>query len=265
MPFANALAKGHDGFMSDEVHAPHSNDLAERAVGAAASALGVLKRFMVDYDADAPHAAWQVLHEAGRSSVAAASDEETWVRQAALMLLVGLETVSRDAGPDGDMEGTSEQDDDASGQVEEAWRLLALGDLAGAESLSNELVRPKADEDDGDARDVGDAVHHGHLILGHISLRRGNEGAAEEHLLAAASVSPSPVLASFGPNMSLARELLRQGRQEAVLAYFERCASFWGPLVRWSADVRQGIMPDFGPNLIYGLPDDVQEEIAGSA
>ena len=261
MPFANALANGHDDFMSDQVSEPSPNDLADRAVGAAASALEMLKRFTVGYDADGPHAAWQVLHEAGRSSVAAASNEETWVLQAAMMLLVGLQAVSQDAGPDGDEEGTVEQDHDASEQVEEAWRLLALGDLAGAESLSNELVRATADQNDGD---VGDLVLHGHLILGHVSLRRGDEGVAEEHLLAAANVSPSPVLASFGPNMSLARDLLLQGRQEAVLAYFERCASFWGPLARWSADVREGIMPDFGPNLIYGVPDDVQEEIAGS-
>lgn len=50
-PFANALAKGHDDFMSDQVPEPSPNDLADRAVAAAASALEMLKRFTVGEDA----------------------------------------------------------------------------------------------------------------------------------------------------------------------------------------------------------------------
>lgn len=262
LPFAKALTKGHDDFMPDQVSETSPIDLADQAVGAVTSALEMIKTFAVGYDAAGLYAAWQVLHETGQSSAAEASDEELWVHQAAMMLLlVSLEAVSRDADASGDKEDPAEQGDEATERADEAWRLLARGDLTRAEALSNELLRGAAHQDD---EDVGDVVHHGQLILGHVSLRRGDEGGAEEHLLAAANVSPSPVLASFGPNMSLARELLRRGRQEAVLAYFERCASFWGPLARWTADVHAGTMPDFGPNLIHGVPDDVQEEIAGA-
>ena len=116
-----------------------------------------------------------------------------------------------------------------------------------------------------DPEDAGDLVHHGHLIQGHANLRRGDIAAAEEHLLAAADLIASPALASFGPSMSLARALLLRGSRERVLDFFDRCALFWGQLPLWRADVLAGQMPGFGPNLVYGVPDDVQAEVLGSA
>lgn len=100
-------------------------------------------------------------------------------------------------------------------------------------------------------------VHYGNLILGHVCLRGGDEQGAERHLLAAGDTTGSASLNSFGPNMSLARALLLRQRTEAVLDYFQKCARFWGELPKWTADVRAGEMPDFGDNLDYGIPDDV--------
>ncbi len=99
-----------------------------------------------------------------------------------------------------------------------------------------------------------DLVHGANLVLGHVALRRGEVETAESHLLAAGDVGRSPVLASFGPNMSLARALLLRGRQQVVLEYFDKCSSFWGRLAEWRADVEAGEMPNFRANLRYGLP-----------
>lgn len=63
----------------------------------------------------------------------------------------------------------------------------------------------------------------------------------------------APTLNSFGPNMSLAKELLERGEREVVLEFFELCRTFWeceeGRLDTWSDDVRRGEIPNFGANL----------------
>ena len=95
----------------------------------------------------------------------------------------------------------------------------------------------------------------------HVALRRGDEAAAQQHLLASGGVLGSPALNSFGPNMSLARALLLRvrGRTRVVLEYLDKCSEFWGKLPQWRADVEAGKMPDFGANLKYGLPDEIDE------
>ena len=74
-------------------------------------------------------------------------------------------------------------------------------------------------------------------------------------LRASGETPGSPVLGSFGPNMSLAKDLLEHGETEAVLAYFERCRAFWKMggerLDAWSKEVRAGLIPNFGANLRY--------------
>ena len=83
----------------------------------------------------------------------------------------------------------------------------------------------------------------------------GDVEQAKRRLVAAAKVSGSPQLDSFGPNMSLALELLEQGERDVVLEYFKRCGSFWkmgtDRLQEWTSQVQQGVIPDFGPNLRY--------------
>jgi len=102
---------------------------------------------------------------------------------------------------------------------------------------------------------VADSLHHAHIILGRIALRSGDLAEAREHLIQAARSDGSPVLGSFGPNMMLAKELLEKGARDAVIEYFQQCASFWkndrGQLVQWAATVREGGIPNFGANLAY--------------
>jgi hypothetical protein len=61
---------------------------------------------------------------------------------------------------------------------------------------------------------------------------------------------------SFGPNMTLARDLLKIGEQDTVLQFFDLCGKFWGSsgqdkLTQWTQDVKSGKMPDFGSNIYY--------------
>jgi hypothetical protein len=74
-------------------------------------------------------------------------------------------------------------------------------------------------------------------------------------LLAAGNSPGSPQLNSFGPNMSLAKDLLENGDRETVLQYFEFCRKFWSmgqdKLNQWAENVKAGRMPDFGANLVF--------------
>jgi tetratricopeptide (TPR) repeat protein len=102
---------------------------------------------------------------------------------------------------------------------------------------------------------TGNAVHDGHVVLGRLALHEGKLADAEKELLAAGKTPGSPQLDSFGPNMTLAEELLEKGRKDAVLQYFQLCSGFWkmgkDKLAAWSAAVERGEIPDFGANLYY--------------
>jgi hypothetical protein len=104
-------------------------------------------------------------------------------------------------------------------------------------------------------RNDGNAVHSGNLILGRVALEMGNIEEAKSRLLASGKTQGSPNLSSFGPNMSLAKGLLELGENAVVLEYFQLCAEFWesdrDSLKSWTEQVRQGKIPEFGPNLIY--------------
>ncbi len=101
----------------------------------------------------------------------------------------------------------------------------------------------------------GNAIHHGHLLLGRIALAQGDAATAANELLAAGKTPGSPQLDSFGPNCQLALDLLRAGDRAPVLEYLELCGRFWkhdfGRRITWLEEVRQGGEPDFGANLAY--------------
>lgn len=130
---------------------------------------------------------------------------------------------------------------------------LRLGDVDRSAALARELLtiaeRYSSDWD------YGNAIHHGHLILGRIALRHGDRAAAAQELFAAGRTPGSPQLNSFGPNMVLAKALLAAGERDVVLQYFDLCSKFWtvdrNPLTTWTEQVKAGQVPDFGANLIY--------------
>jgi hypothetical protein len=101
----------------------------------------------------------------------------------------------------------------------------------------------------------GNAIHDGHSTLGRVALSRGDLPAAKHELLQAGRTPGSPQLNSFGPNVSLARDLLKSGEVATVAEYFGLCRVFWemedGKLDHWIALASSGDAPDFGPNLFY--------------
>ena len=100
----------------------------------------------------------------------------------------------------------------------------------------------------------GNAVQDAHLVLGRIAVREKRISDAKRHLYASGKSGGSPQLNTFGPNMSLAKDLLEKGERQAVLDHFERCRIFWkmdqGELDKWSREVQEGKTPDFGVNLV---------------
>ncbi len=101
----------------------------------------------------------------------------------------------------------------------------------------------------------GNAIYYGYFVLGRVAVEEGNLPLAGQYLRNASTTPGSPQLNTFGPNMTLALELLER-RQFAVVADFlEQCKTFWkmdqGKLEQWAALVRRGEIPDFGANLDY--------------
>jgi len=107
--------------------------------------------------------------------------------------------------------------------------------------------------------EYGNAVHYSHLVLGRLALQEGDVEGAKKHLLEAGRAPSSPQLAAFGPDMTLAQELLQRsepGVVEIVLKYLTECERFWSakpnPLADWEATIRSSGIPDFGHH--SGLP-----------
>lgn len=116
------------------------------------------------------------------------------------------------------------------------------------------------------------AVHAGNVVLGRIAFEAGDLPEAKRRLLMSVAEDSmpyglksksgtsfpwkaSPQMDSFGPDMSLARDLLTKGEKEIVLKYFDLCSKFWvrgkDRLDNWRTQVENGEAPNFGPNLVY--------------
>jgi hypothetical protein len=162
----------------------------------------------------------------------------------------------------------------ASEQFEQAYKLTKddSGDDSGKRSLVIDLAKSAFEAGDVERAhtwavellsqgstgkkdwNYGNAIHHGHIILGRIALLSGNIAEARQHLIEAGETPGSPQLDSFGPSMILAKELLEKGEREAVIQYFQLCANFWpnhSQLEAWTATVKAGGIPNFGANLVY--------------
>lgn len=99
-------------------------------------------------------------------------------------------------------------------------------------------------------------LHKTQLTYGRLALRAGDTESAKRYLLDSVRHDGAPTLNSFGPNMSLAKELLDAGERQIVLEYFDLCAKFWemgrdDELPFWRAQVHCYMTPDFGANMIY--------------
>lgn len=128
------------------------------------------------------------------------------------------------------------------------------GDPNKAENYARELLSlaPEFEKD----WNYGNAVFFGNMIVGRVALQRDNNiYLAKSWLLASGHTPGSPQLNSFGPNMSLAKDLLTAREHDSVLQFFALIRRFWKlqgeKLETWSATVRGGGIPNFGANLNY--------------
>jgi hypothetical protein len=94
-----------------------------------------------------------------------------------------------------------------------------------------------------------------------LALLRGDVPAAEKCLFLSGQIQPSGTT-FWGPRMTLALELLRRHRQDAVLNFLDECSRSWPKecpncsFEKWAATIRRGKIPDFGATLIYSsYPD----------
>jgi hypothetical protein len=101
-----------------------------------------------------------------------------------------------------------------------------------------------------DDPEYGTAVHVANNVLGRVALHTGDVDTANSFLLAAGKVPGSASLANAGPDMSLAKELLKRGQRRTVREYMDACERLWtsgGTRMRaWIATVDAGDVPDFG-------------------
>jgi RNA polymerase sigma factor (sigma-70 family) len=130
---------------------------------------------------------------------------------------------------------------------------FVAGNIDEARNYAQELMSltPKYKAD----WNYGNAMQDANLVLGRIAVREGNIAAARKYVLAAGKSPGSPQMDSFGPNMTLAKDLLEKGERDTVVEYLMLCRKFWkmdhGKLDQWIQEVIDGKNPDFGANLLY--------------
>ena len=102
------------------------------------------------------------------------------------------------------------------------------------------------------------ADYNANFVLGRLAILNGDIRAAEQYLVASGKTSGDAVVRSYGPNMSLALELLKHGDKQswqAVLEFIKEIRAFWAVspahFDEWSQQIMAGKMPNFqaaGPN-----------------
>jgi hypothetical protein len=114
----------------------------------------------------------------------------------------------------------------------------------------------------------GNAIHKAHTILGLIELNSNNLKKAKKHLELSALHKGSPQLNSFGPNCSLAYELLKKDQNDAVINYLNLTLKFWNSkedtdaymqeedtpeyrVHQWIKKIKKKKIPDFGSHFYY--------------
>ena len=94
------------------------------------------------------------------------------------------------------------------------------------------------------------ADYYGNFVLGRLAVLDGDVRSAEKYLLASGKTVGDPVLKSFGPNMSLALELLKHGdaqSRQVVLEFLDEVKLFWPTpsIDKWAAEISAGETPTF--------------------
>ncbi len=110
-------------------------------------------------------------------------------------------------------------------ELEARGKLASLAFLAGlwfqAERAATDLLESvkKCTTD----QDFGWAIHSAHTVLGNIAMKNDDTQKALSHLDQSTAFDTSAIFELVGPDMSLAKALLLDGHNEAVIHFLERC------------------------------------------
>ncbi len=123
-----------------------------------------------------------------------------------------------------------------------------LGQYEKAKTYAEQLIKISTE-----IRTPGIGIFHGNHLLGRLAMLDNDIPAAKKYLQKAGKTSGGPALNSFGPKMTLAKELLEVGEKEVVLEYFSNCRKFWSrgndKLDQWTQDVKNDRIPNFQKHL----------------
>lgn len=125
------------------------------------------------------------------------------------------------------------------------------GDLDKAGEYANKMLAAAINN-----KKDGNLVYYGNFILGMIAVKKENIDAAGKYLLEAGKSAGSPQLNSFGPDMSLAQELLTRGKREIVQEFLKECFKFWkygGTCEELIKEMENGGTPDLSMNGIMKM------------
>jgi len=104
----------------------------------------------------------------------------------------------------------------APGLAEAAWDARALDKAVAyaSEAVHNAARNPRA---------FGEGFYAAEEVLGLVALQRDDVAKAREYLMESPRYGGSAFLMSFGPDLELARELLKKGETDTVLKFLEAC------------------------------------------
>ena len=102
---------------------------------------------------------------------------------------------------------------------------LEAGALEKAAAYANELIQSANEYRDD--WNYGNAIYEGNMVLGLVALRQDRVAEARHYLLESVKTPGSPQLGSFGPDFTLARELLEKGERDNVLDFLTQAKGFW--------------------------------------
>jgi hypothetical protein len=128
----------------------------------------------------------------------------------------------------------------------------AVGDLKLVESYATNLIDTAVIRSASHSNPTYDTdIHDGHTLLGLVAVQRGDINSAVVHLMNSANAMEAPHLISFGPNMSLALELLKRGHSNEVIKFLEQCGKTWKSpdCKKWIAEIKNGIRPSARGNV----------------
>lgn len=139
--------------------------------------------------------------------------------------------------------------------AEAALAALDAGRPAAARAYVRAARGALADTQDDDLSYPGETVEKTAVVDGRLALAAGDTATARRRLIEAARSLTEPTQLSFGPNVTLARDLLVAGDTVAVRAYFDVLDATWpaggDELGEWRTALDRSEGPDFGANLIY--------------